>query len=152
MYGDESDLLVPVNTHYPSSSSNSNGKYQPHLQLLAHLAAAAATTSTPAAAAAAAPIPAVLSLNATPAAAVIDTQSEAGLSPSGVIQLLAFCVFEVLIGMFWPSMMTLRARYVPEEQRSTIINIFRIPLNLFVCMILWKVSDQSLGVSRGAGE
>jgi hypothetical protein len=56
-----------------------------------------------------------------------------------MVQLVAFCVFEVLIGMFWPSMMTLRAKYVPEQQRSTIINVFRIPLNLFVCLILWKV-------------
>jgi hypothetical protein len=62
-----------------------------------------------------------------------------GLSVAGGVQLLAFCVFEVLIGMFWPSMMTLRATYVPEEQRSTIINLFRVPLNLFVCIILWKV-------------
>jgi hypothetical protein len=43
-------------------------------------------------------------------------------------------------------MMALRARYVPEEQRSTIINIFRIPLNAFVCIILYKVSDFPLGV------
>lgn len=62
------------------------------------------------------------------------------LDLAGGIQLLAFCVFEVLIGMFWPSMMTLRAKYVSEEQRSTIISLFRIPLNLFVCIILWKVS------------
>lgn len=62
-----------------------------------------------------------------------------GLSFSGGVQLVSFCVFEILIGMFWPSMMTLRAKYVPEEQRSTIINTFRIPLNLFVCIILWKV-------------
>ena len=48
-------------------------------------------------------------------------------------------MLQVLIGLFWPSMMALRARYVPEEQRSTIINIFRIPLNTFVCLILWKV-------------
>jgi hypothetical protein len=66
-----------------------------------------------------------------------------GLNVAGGVQLVAFCVFEVLIGMFWPSMMTLRAKYVPEEQRSTIINLFRVPLNLFVCIILWKV--------RGAG-
>jgi hypothetical protein len=65
-----------------------------------------------------------------------------GLNVAGGVQLVAFCVFEVLIGMFWPSMMTLRAKYVPEEQRSTIINLFRVPLNLFVCIILWKVSRQ----------
>jgi hypothetical protein len=42
-------------------------------------------------------------------------------------------------------MMTMRARYVPEDQRSTIINVFRIPLNFFVCIILWKVSEFPLG-------
>jgi hypothetical protein len=65
------------------------------------------------------------------------------------VQLVAFCVFEVVIGLFWPSMMTLRAAYVPEEERATIINIFRIPLNLFVCIILWKVRGQGL---RGGQE
>jgi hypothetical protein len=74
---------------------------------------------------------------AVPAAAV--TRSSDALRWPGMVQLVAFCVFEVLIGMFWPSMMTLRAKYVPEEQRSTIINVFRVPLNLFVCLILWKV-------------
>jgi hypothetical protein len=78
-----------------------------------------------------------------PAAASIQQAAAGGdarqLQLGGVIQLIAFCVFEVLIGMFWPSMMTLRAKFVPEQQRSTIINVFRIPLNLFVCLILWKV-------------
>ncbi len=64
----------------------------------------------------------------------------AGLSVQGQVQLLAFCVFEVIVGIFWPSMMTMRAHYVPEELRSTIINFFRIPLNLFVCIILYNVS------------
>lgn len=45
----------------------------------------------------------------------------------------------MLVGVFWPSMMTMRAHYVPEELRSTIINLFRIPLNLFVCIILYNV-------------
>jgi len=38
-----------------------------------------------------------------------------------------------------PAQMTLRASFVPEELRSTILNIFRIPLNLFVCLVLYKV-------------
>ena len=62
------------------------------------------------------------------------------LDGAGKVQLLAFCCFEVLIGVFWPTMMTLRAEHVPEHERSTIMNVFRIPLNLFVCIILWKVS------------
>ncbi len=54
--------------------------------------------------------------------------------------MIAFCIFEVCVGIFWPSMMKMRAAYVPEELRSTIINIFRIPLNLFVCLVLANVS------------
>jgi hypothetical protein len=58
----------------------------------------------------------------------------------GKVQLLAFCAFEVCVGIFWPSMMSMRAAYVPEELRATIINIFRIPLNAFVCVVLGNVS------------
>lgn len=36
-------------------------------------------------------------------------------------------------------MMKMRAEYVPEECRATIINFFRIPLNLFVCVVLANV-------------
>jgi hypothetical protein len=57
------------------------------------------------------------------------------------MQLLSFCAFEGLVGVFWPSMMTMRSAYVPEEMRATIINFFRIPLNLFVCVILYNVSN-----------
>jgi hypothetical protein len=42
-------------------------------------------------------------------------------------------------------MMKLRSDYVPEELRATIINIFRIPLNLFVCVVLGNVSDTGGG-------
>ena len=62
------------------------------------------------------------------------------IQAAGKIQLLAFCVFEVCVGVFWPSMMKMRATYVPEELRATIINLFRIPLNLFVCIVLYNVS------------
>lgn len=44
------------------------------------------------------------------------------------------------VGVFWPCMMQLRSEYVPEDLRATIINIFRIPLNLFVCVVLSNVS------------
>jgi hypothetical protein len=63
------------------------------------------------------------------------------ITPSGVIQLLAFCCFEVCVGVFWPSMMKMRSAYVPEEQRATIINVFRIPLNAFVCVVLYNVEQ-----------
>lgn len=58
----------------------------------------------------------------------------------GQITMLGFLVFECLVGIFWPSMMKMRATYVPEEIRSTVMNCFRIPLNLFVCIILYNVA------------
>lgn len=64
----------------------------------------------------------------------------AGISFEGQIQLVAFCVFEFCVSLFWPSMMKMRAAHVPEEMRATIINFFRIPLNLFVCIVLYNVS------------
>ena len=73
----------------------------------------------------------------------------AGLSFEGQVQLLAFCAFEVMVGIFWPSMMTMRSAYVPEEIRSTIINFFRIPLNLFVCAVLYNVRVEGYGLGLG---
>ena len=46
---------------------------------------------------------------------------------------------QLLVGIFWPSMMKLRSQYVPEDIRATILNLFRVPLNLFVCLILYNV-------------
>lgn len=66
--------------------------------------------------------------------------SHAGITFEGKVQLVAFCVFEACVGIFWPSMMKLRSQYLPEESRSTIINFFRIPLNMFVCIMLYNVS------------
>ncbi|VAH68777.1 unnamed protein product [Triticum turgidum subsp. durum] len=53
---------------------------------------------------------------------------------------LGFCTFESCVGIFWPSIMKMRSQYIPEEARSTIMNFFRIPLNLFVCVVLYNVS------------
>ncbi|XP_047315721.1 molybdate-anion transporter-like [Impatiens glandulifera] len=58
---------------------------------------------------------------------------------SGSIQLIGFCVFEACVGIFWPSIMKMRSQYIPEESRSTIMNFFRIPLNIFVCVVLYNV-------------
>lgn len=57
---------------------------------------------------------------------------------------LSFILFEVCVGIFWPSMGTMRGRYVPESARSTLMNFFRIPLNLIVVIILSKDLQLSL--------
>lgn len=69
-----------------------------------------------------------------------------GLSFAGCIQLLGFCTFESCVGIFWPSIMKMRSQYIPEEARSTIMNFFRIPLNIFVCVVLYNVSYTIYGL------
>ncbi|KAG7035765.1 Molybdate-anion transporter [Cucurbita argyrosperma subsp. argyrosperma] len=71
------------------------------------------------------------------------------ISFAGCIQLLGFCVFESCVGIFWPSIMKMRSQYIPEEARSTIMNFFRIPLNIFVCVVLYNVDAFPITVMFG---
>ena len=61
------------------------------------------------------------------------------ISFAGCIQVAGFCAFEACVGIFWPSIMKMRSQYIPEEASSTIMNFFRIPLNIFVCIVLYNV-------------
>lgn len=78
-----------------------------------------------------------------------DIDMSTGITTAGKIQLAAFCAFEFSVGVFWPSMMKMRSQHVPEEMRATIINFFRIPLNLFVCVVLQNVSKFPLSFMFG---
>nr|XP_058958611.1 molybdate-anion transporter-like isoform X1 [Pocillopora verrucosa] len=49
---------------------------------------------------------------------------------------VGFLVFEFCVGVFWPAMGVLRSKYVPESARATVMNIFRVPLNLIVITLL----------------
>jgi hypothetical protein len=71
---------------------------------------------------------------------LVPSEKGGGISFSGCIQLIGFCTFEACVGIFWPSIMKMRSQYIPEEARSTIMNFFRIPLNIFVCIVLYNVS------------
>ncbi|KAJ7369678.1 hypothetical protein OS493_037265 [Desmophyllum pertusum] len=55
---------------------------------------------------------------------------------------VGFLVFEFCVGLFWPAMGVLRSKYVPESTRATVMNIFRVPLNLIVIILL--VQDLTL--------
>jgi len=57
----------------------------------------------------------------------------------------AFVVFEVLVGIFWSSIGTLRSKYVPEGCRATVINLFRVPLNAMVCLVLYFQGGMTIG-------
>ncbi|KAL5715485.1 hypothetical protein ACHQM5_017296 [Ranunculus cassubicifolius] len=45
--------------------------------------------------------------------------------------------------------MKMRSQYIPEEARSTIMNFFRIPLNIFVCIVLYNVNAFPITVMFG---
>ncbi|KAJ6867995.1 molybdate-anion transporter-like [Populus alba x Populus x berolinensis] len=72
-----------------------------------------------------------------------------GISLAGCLQMLGFCTFEACVGIFWPSIMKMRSQYIPEEARSTIMNFFRIPLNIFVCVVLYNVNAFPITVMFG---
>ena len=55
-----------------------------------------------------------------------------------------FC-FEACVGMYFPSIGTLRSRYVPDSHRSVIMNLFGIPLNVLVVAVFLSINK--LGVS-----
>jgi MFS family permease len=57
---------------------------------------------------------------------------------------LAFVTFEIIVGMFWPGIGTLRSKYIPEECRATVINLFRVPLNIIVCVVLYNQGSMSV--------
>lgn len=63
---------------------------------------------------------------------------------SRVVRMLSFIVFEACVGMFWPAIGTLRSTHLPESHRATIINLFRIPLNIIVCLVLFFQGDMSV--------
>lgn len=57
-------------------------------------------------------------------------------------RMAAFLLFEACVGMFWPCLGTMRSCYVPEEVRATLMNFFRIPLNIIVVVVLYQERDE----------
>jgi len=66
----------------------------------------------------------------------------------------AFFAFEGCVGMYFPSIGTLRSKYVPDSHRSVIMNLFGIPLNVLVVTVFLSIKklgvSGALGVSAGA--
>jgi len=56
---------------------------------------------------------------------------------------LSFCLYETCVGVYFSGMGYLRSMCIPNEMRSTIMNLYRVPLNLFVVIILINISSLS---------
>ncbi|KAL2912828.1 hypothetical protein HK105_207715 [Polyrhizophydium stewartii] len=63
------------------------------------------------------------------------------LTKSEFVNNVAFNLFEMCCGLYYPAIGSIRSKVVPEETRSTVMNIFRVPLNLIVVVILLKVDS-----------
>jgi len=61
----------------------------------------------------------------------------------------AFFVFEACVGMYFPSIGTLRSKYLPDSHRSVIMNLNAIPLNVLVVSVF--LSIKKLGVTGALG-
>ncbi|KAJ3260774.1 Molybdate-anion transporter [Boothiomyces macroporosus] len=55
---------------------------------------------------------------------------------SELVTFILLNVFEMCCGVYFPSFSTVRSFVIPEQSRSTIMNICRVPLNLVVVLVL----------------
>merc|ERR1712232_1363952 len=57
----------------------------------------------------------------------------------------AFFIFEMCVGMYFPSISTLRSKYLPDSHRSVIMNLFGIPLNALVVSVFLCIKKLGVG-------
>ena len=71
------------------------------------------------------------------------------VQPAGTLSLpvlmASFFAFEACVGMYFPSIGTLRSRYVPDSHRSVIMNLFGIPLNVLVVSVFLSIHRLGVG-------
>jgi ATP/ADP translocase len=54
--------------------------------------------------------------------------------------LYSFLLYEVCVGMLYPTYSKIKSEYLPEKSRGTLMNIFKIPLNLIVIFLLLNMN------------
>jgi len=82
------------------------------------------------------------------------TVSSPSIASSLPALIASFFAFEACVGMYFPSIGTLRSKYIPDSHRSVIMNLFGIPLNVLVVSVFMFVKylgvNGALGISSGA--
>lgn len=63
------------------------------------------------------------------------------LARSEFSRFLAFCVFELALGGYFPSIGHLKSMAVGDEQRASLYGLMRIPLNVYVQVALVTVQE-----------
>jgi len=54
----------------------------------------------------------------------------------GFISFISFILLEVGIGMYFPTISSLRSKVIPESHRASVMNWFRVPMNCITCATL----------------
>jgi len=67
------------------------------------------------------------------AAAALVTSA---ISTTLAVRFWAFCVFEMTVGAYFPTLGTLRGFLIPDESRGSFSALFRVPLNVLVTISL----------------
>lgn len=65
------------------------------------------------------------------------------------ILMLSLFLFESCVGMYFPTIGTLRSKYFPDSHRSVVMNLFGIPLNVMVVTVFLGI--EKLGVQGALG-
>jgi hypothetical protein len=96
-------------------------------------------------------VPLILArLTSLPILSAICGKISLSLSSPGMVLsvlMLSLFLFESCVGMYFPTIGTLRSKYFPDSHRSVVMNLFGIPLNAMVVTVF--LSIEKLGV-RGA--
>lgn len=71
--------------------------------------------------------------------ALLSTLTTTVLYESKIIVYVCFLIFETSVGVFYPAYGVIKSEKIPEEIRSSVMNIFRMPLNAFVVLLLLKI-------------
>ena len=59
------------------------------------------------------------------------------------MQMVGFSAFELCVGIYFPTWGALRGSIIPENLRATVMNIYRVPLNLIVVLVLVNIGKMS---------
>ena len=48
-------------------------------------------------------------------------------------------LYEITIGIMYPTLSKMKSDFLPNENRGTIMNLFKIPLNIWVIILLLSI-------------
>ena len=93
----------------------------------------------------------VLSTILSPITAICGKLSTSLAQPGAILSILmlSLFLFESCVGMYFPTIGTLRSKYFPDSHRSVVMNLFGIPLNVMVVTVF--LSIERLGVQGALG-